>query len=302
MTIAIAHVGRQPGVTVADVNLKLIWDVISAIRVGDKGYAFVVDGKGRLIAHPDLSLVLRDTDFSHLPQVKAALADTASAEPSASSTAAPRAGLAEIARGFDGDPVLTAYAVAPGTRWIVFVQQPLAEALASVTRSLLQTLALLGLGLLLALIVGGLLARRMVVPIRRLQQGAERLGAGDLSERLDIRTGDEIETLAVRFNQMAERIKESYQTLEAKVETRTRDLNEALQQQTATADVLGAISKSVADAAPVFDTILDACQRLFGSEEMGIYTIGDDDMVRAVAWRGPRAEEARQDVTPLPKA
>ena len=57
-------------------------------------------------------------------------------------------------------------------------------------------LALLGLGLLLALIVGGLLARRMVVPIRRLQQGAERLGAGDLSQRLDIRTGDEIETLA----------------------------------------------------------------------------------------------------------
>ena len=296
MRIALAHVGRQPGVTVADVNLKLIWDVISAIRVGDKGYAFVVDGKGRLIAHPDLSLVLRDTDFSKLPQVKAALADQALAEPGASSTAAPRAGLAEIARGFDGDQVLTAYAVAPGTRWIVFVQQPLAEALASVTRSLLQTLALLGLGLLLALIVGGLLSRRMVVPIRRLQQGAERLGAGDLSQRLDIRTGDEIETLAVRFNQMAERIKESYQTLEAKVEARTRDLNEALQQQTATADVLGAISKSVADTAPVFETILDACQRLFGSEQIGVFVI-DDDTVRVAAWRGPRAEEVRHDVT-----
>jgi len=109
MTIALAHVGREPGVTVADVNLKLVWDVTSAIRVGEKGYAFVVDDKGKLIADPDLSLVLRDTDFSGLPQVKAALADNAS------STAAPRAGTAEIARGFDGDPVLTAYAVAPGT-------------------------------------------------------------------------------------------------------------------------------------------------------------------------------------------
>jgi len=77
MTIALAHVGREPAVTVADVNLKLIWDVISAIRVGDKGYAFVVDGKGRLIAHPDLSLVLRDTDFSQLPQVRQALDATA---------------------------------------------------------------------------------------------------------------------------------------------------------------------------------------------------------------------------------
>ena len=78
-----------------------------------------------------------------------------------------------------------------------------------------------------------------------------------------------------------------------------REAQEALEQQKASAEVLGAISKSVADASPVFETILDACQRLFGSEELGIYTIGGDDMVRAAAWRGPRAEEARQDVTPL---
>ena len=236
MTIALAHVGKNSGVTAADVNLKLIWDVISAIRVGGKGYAFVVDGRGRLIAHPDLSLVLRDTDFSGLPQVRQALDANAPSGPDAGVT--PGVGAAEIATGFDGAKVLTAYAVAPRMHWIVFVQQPLSEALATVYKSLVQTLALLGLGLLLALIAGELLARRMVVPIRRLQQGAERLGAGDLSQRLDIRTGDEIETLADRFNHMAGRIQESYETLEARVEARTKDLNEALQQQTATAEVL----------------------------------------------------------------
>ena len=99
MTIALAHVGKQPGVTVADVNLKLIWDVISAIRVGDKGYAFVVDGKGRLIAHPDLSLVLRDTDFSQLPQVRQALEANAPAEPGVALTPTPSVGAAEIATG-----------------------------------------------------------------------------------------------------------------------------------------------------------------------------------------------------------
>ncbi len=280
MTIALAHVGREPGVTVADVNLKLIWDVVSAIRVGEKGYAYVVDDKGRLIAHPDLSLVLRDTDFSHLPQVKQALDSQAPAEPRAPAMAAPRVGMAEIATAFEGNSVLTAYAVAPRTNWIVFAQQPLAEALASVYRSLLQTLALLGLGLLLALIVGGLLARRMVVPIRRLQQGAEKLGAGDLSQRLDIRTGDEIETLADRFNQMAERIKEGYETLEARVEARTRDLNEALQQQTATANVLKVISRSAFDLEAVFNTLLGSAVALSGANS-GVLCIRNGEVFRA---------------------
>ena len=74
MTIAIAHVGKKPGVTVAEVNLKLIWDVVSDIKVGKEGYAYVVGPDGRLIAHPDISLVLRNTDFSGRPQVASALA------------------------------------------------------------------------------------------------------------------------------------------------------------------------------------------------------------------------------------
>ena len=59
------------------------------------------------------------------------------------------------------------------------------------------------------------------------------------------------------------------------------------------------ISQSPTDARPVFEAILDAGQRLFGSDEIGVYAIGDDDMVRVAAWRGPRAEEVRRDVTPV---
>ncbi len=77
------------------------------------------------------------------------------------------------------------------------------------------------------------------------------------------------------------------------------DTQEALEQLKASADVLGAIGKSVSDANPVFEEILNACQRLFGSEEMGIYTIDDDKMVRVAAWRGETGAEARNDVTAL---
>jgi two-component system NtrC family sensor kinase len=94
--------------------------------------------------------------------------------------------------------------------------------------SIIQTVSLMGLGVLMAAVAGTFLARRLVVPIRQLQDGAERLGSGDLSKRIEIRTGDEIETLAQRFNFMASRVQESYETLEAKVEERTRDLNRSL--------------------------------------------------------------------------
>jgi hypothetical protein len=62
MTVAISGSRPSVGAAIAEVNLKLIWDVISAIKVGKTGFAFVLDRPGRLIAHPDISLVLRGAD------------------------------------------------------------------------------------------------------------------------------------------------------------------------------------------------------------------------------------------------
>ena len=75
MTLALAGVRRDAGVVVASINLKFIWDVVSQIKVGNGGVAYVVNAEGRLIAHPDISLVLRNTDYAHLPQVRAARGD-----------------------------------------------------------------------------------------------------------------------------------------------------------------------------------------------------------------------------------
>ena len=94
-------------------------------------------------------------------------------------------------------------------------------------------------------------------------------------------------------------IKPPRQNLAAALAEREAELAEARRQQAATAEILRVISRSPADAGPVFEAILEAGQRLFGSDEIGVYTIGDDDMVRVAAWRGPRAEEVRRDVTPL---
>jgi signal transduction histidine kinase len=220
MAIAMRHAGRVPGATIAEVNLKLIWEVITGIRVGGTGYAFVTDRSGRLIAHPDISLVLRDTDLAALPQVREAVARLDDG----------RDGRARVlaARGLDGRAVLSAHAAIQRLGWIVFVEQPTVEALAPVWNALYQTLALLGLGLGLALSAGLVLSRRLVEPIRQLQSGAERLGEGDMDLRIPVASADEIGTLALRFNEMADRIRDAQETLEAKVEDRTRELATSL--------------------------------------------------------------------------
>src|SRR5579883_1980697 len=56
MTLALAGTRRDAGVSIAEVNRQLIWDVVSQIRVGEHGRAYVVDRRGQLIAHPDISL------------------------------------------------------------------------------------------------------------------------------------------------------------------------------------------------------------------------------------------------------
>jgi signal transduction histidine kinase len=257
LTMAVVHGGRG-GVTVAEINLKLILDVISQIKVGKDGYTYVVDRMGRLVAHPDISLVLRGTDMSRLAQVAAALA-------SSGNKAAP----VDATNGA-GTPVLSADAPIPALNWLVFVELPLAEAQQPVIDAGLRALALLVLGLLIAGLAGALLARRMVVPIRALQAGAQRMGGGDLGHRLDIKTGDELEALADQFNRSAEALEESYAGLERKVEDRTAELRETLEQQTATAEVLRVISQSPTDVQPVLKAVSAAARRFCGADDATI--------------------------------
>src|SRR5215212_4241835 len=81
MTLSLAGTRKDAGVSIAEVNLKLIWDVVSQIKVGEHGHAYVVGSQGRLIAHPDISLVLRNTDMSKLVQVHVAQAGNNAGDP-----------------------------------------------------------------------------------------------------------------------------------------------------------------------------------------------------------------------------
>jgi GAF domain-containing protein/anti-sigma regulatory factor (Ser/Thr protein kinase) len=77
------------------------------------------------------------------------------------------------------------------------------------------------------------------------------------------------------------------------------ETNEALEQQKASAEVLGAISSSIADTRPVFDKILESCERLFEGHLVGVTLVTPDGKIELGGYHGPDYEKLKS-VYPLP--
>lgn len=227
---------------VVELSLKPLQQRFARFRVGAAGLALVVDADGALVFHPEIERALDRDELDAIAGLRRQI------EPGAAVVGDYR----DPGRG----TMLGAFASVPGTGWTVAVAQPEAEAMAPAKRLASRLLAWLAGGLALAALLGWLLARRIVRPVRRLVDGALAIAAGDLEQRIPVRGRDEIGRLSESFNHMGSELAEQRRQIEAqtaeiqgwnvelqdRVEARTRELKQT-QEQLLQAQKLAAVSE-----------------------------------------------------------
>jgi adenylate cyclase len=256
MYVTTEHPRREDGFSIIELNLRFLTDFVTSGQAGKIGNAYIVSQKGRLLASSDPDWKIGN-DLSKLPQVAALLGTTP--QPRSTGTSA------------DGQAVLVAAKTVPDLNWHVIYEQPLSQAFLPIKDLLIRAVGLVGLGLLLAMIAGTVLTRRMLVPIRALHAGARRLADGDFGQHIEIKTHDELEELADQFNHMADEMQESYTKLEHKVAERTADLAQSVRELKALEEVGRAVSSSL-DLKAVLKTVSTRAADITGADAVVIYT------------------------------
>ena len=257
VSLTMAHTGYNGvgiGVTVAEIDLRFLSDYLGDAQVGRNAMAFVIDAQGLVLAASSKGPEI-DKDVTALPQVASALAGS------------------RVTAGKDGSgqDVLSASAAVPKFKWIVFFEQPAAQALTPIRDQLVRIALLIGLGLVVAMLAGTVLARRMLTPIDALSSGARLLGEGKFDHRIEVKTADELEELAGQFNSMAAQLQGTYADLEWKVKERTRDLAQSINELKVLEEVGRAVASSL-DLNAVLPTVAARALEITHADAVLIYT------------------------------
>lgn len=222
MAVSITDVfGDFKGILRVEVNLKFMWDLLEGIKIGKNGLAYVVDRQGDLIAYSDIGRVLKGENLARLKQV----AEFVNGDNQIIK------GDAEISQGIRNSRVVANYMPLGTPDWAVITEIPVLEAYESIIRMIILSVGIILMSIVLAIVVGIYLAKKITKPIIKLRDAANQIGEGNLETKIVINTKDEIGELADTFNRMTMELKKSKDsieeynnTLEQEVEKRTIDL------------------------------------------------------------------------------
>ena len=205
-----SRIAEITGVLIAEVNASHLWQKVARIKVGQSGYAYLVDMKGRFVAYQKPAEVLQKygEDMSRMPPVSEFIIRGQDGT-----------GQVQEYQGLVNEEVIGVYAPIEGTNWAVLVEQPTREAYASISEMQRYLLGLMFLCIILAGGLGYYVSRRLIGPIRTLTDAAQRFGTGDLETKfIHVQRQDEVGVLSHAFNKMQKELHDLYAGLKGKIE------------------------------------------------------------------------------------
>jgi len=229
--------GRLLGVFGVDYVLKGIHEFLAGLHISNNGEVFILERDGNLVASSSSPaggfFRERDGKFERVPAMDCG---NQLIEDAARALATRPGGLSgvtsELLTEFASEEKQQYLQVAPfrdvgGLDWLVVAVVPVADVLGAIRNTTRDTVALCMLAVSLAVFAGIVVSARIAKPVETLGEAAKAYSHGDWDHPIPLHRGDEIGRLADTFRHMAGQLKESFSTLEHKVEERTAELSEA---------------------------------------------------------------------------
>ncbi|MEF3305987.1 methyl-accepting chemotaxis protein [Paenibacillus sp. GYB003] len=234
--------GDFAGMLSASVSPDILTTLTASIRVADTGYGYIISGAGEYYTHPDPARIGKSlAEFETAEGAKKAF-ETIVASPSGSVTYV----------GSDGKEVITYYDTIPNTAWKLIVTVPTGEVFAKVSE--VQRIAVMFMIVIIALAAAVSIAitRSISKPIENISAFMGRVAEGDLSRRLDVRSGDEIGRMSQNINRMVDSTGDIVRKIHhavSQVSAASNDLLQAAGQSAQAAAQIAAAIEEVANGA-----------------------------------------------------
>ena len=301
--------GNFRGVVAMDIQLNRISDIVSNIKVGNTGYAFLIDKDKRLIAMPsagysDLGFTSKTVPLGEILDPSKVSTIPTELFTVFNNIASGQNGITTLSIG--GVQRFVAYDSVPEVNYGLVIIVPSSELLTDAiaarqqiaqetARTYSSSLLLVLLILILALIVTLVIGNSLTSPLRALTKTAENITSGDLSAEAKAQGRDEIGKLALALNTMTSSLKTTIQSLEQKVDERTSDLVRKSTRLQAAAEIAHDASQ-LQDIQTLIERTVDLVSTRFGFYHTGIFLLDENSeyaVLRAASSEGGRRMLAR---------
>ncbi|SMC38015.1 methyl-accepting chemotaxis protein [Sporomusa malonica] len=245
ISLPIRNENRIIGVLAGAINIEAVEKLVLGVKTGETGYAYVIQGDGVIIFHPNKDIALKVsslTDPNATPALKAATEKMTKGEQ----------GL--VSYEYLGVNKYLAYAPIKGTNWSLGVNVPVSEIIAKLNTFTWTSLAISIVVLILAIFVVFITATWICKPLKALESAANGIADGDLTvTNIDVHSGDELEHLSRIFETMVSNLR----SLVQQINDSSQQVAASSQQLTANAEqsaqVAGQVAASITDTAQGVD-------------------------------------------------